>query len=274
MSFDFKFAPLADTDAVIEPIDREKQIDAAALVDAAARLDSQLILRADLSFIHYRNESGSTDLTLCAKSIKGPHAADPLAVSCVYCWDILAERRLVPRTNEMVKLRREILTPTLAQEIIAGVQNGTPPETCAALHGIGKRQLYTWLAVGSRLLESDAVYFTKDEMELIEFTREMRRAVATHEVQLTANIAEAGKIPKHWAANSWLLEKHFPEKYSKKLEITSVGTENQSNSENDLDYSHLSDEELIQLDNLTRKAKLRKVIDVASVSKSPVQESE
>jgi hypothetical protein len=92
------------------------------------------------------------------------------------------------------------------------VRAGNYLETAAAHAGIAKVTLFEWLRRGNR--EKSGVYR--------EFVNDIEKALADAEIHDVLNIAKAGL--EHWQAIAWRLERKFPARWGRKIQIGSIGS--------------------------------------------------
>lgn len=81
-------------------------------------------------------------------------------------------------------------------------------DRAALLAGIHHTSITNWR---ERADAGEPMYF--------EFFESVKKAEATLEKKLLANILKAGKIERHWTANMRLLESLLPEKYLRKESV-------------------------------------------------------
>jgi transposase len=85
----------------------------------------------------------------------------------------------------------------IAARICRAVSQGVSREGAAGLCGINPDTLYRW------------------QREFPEFSESLKKSDSVFEAERVGNICNAGKSPKNWPANSWLLERKFPERYGR-----------------------------------------------------------
>jgi len=103
-------------------------------------------------------------------------------------------------------------SPEIAEKIVNFLRAGAFIETAAAAAGITKKTFYTWLKRGARA----------ETGLLREFSDAVAEAQGTFEVMATAGIAGAAQ-DGNWQAWAWLLERKFPQRWGKKLEVSGAG---------------------------------------------------
>lgn len=121
-----------------------------------------------------------------------------------------------------------------SDRICTAIKGGNYIETAAAVAGIHKDTLYTWLKRGRN----------EDEGMFRDFVDAVDEALAVAEKNALKVIEDASA--DHWQAAAWRLERRFPERWGRKrLEITFPKS---------FDPGKLSDDELQQVKLLLQKA--------------------
>ena len=87
--------------------------------------------------------------------------------------------------------------PAVVARIRRAVRNGCSREAAAGLAGISATTLYEW------------------QREFPQFSQGLQKADSEFEAVCVASIRKAGQNPRNWTANSWLLERKFPQRYGK-----------------------------------------------------------
>jgi hypothetical protein len=114
--------------------------------------------------------------------------------------------------------RRLKLTPQLAMELAGRVAEGDTLKDAAALQQITYRTVLHWMQWGER----DAHDFEEagcprtlyaEFWYLIEMARARYRRDRRRQIEL------AGKLPEHWQANAWILERTDPDQFGRKSQI-------------------------------------------------------
>ena len=102
--------------------------------------------------------------------------------------------------------------PEVCQRIIDAIKNGATYHQAAEAGGVTYNTFINWKQKGEK--EQSGVYF--------EFFHNIKKAEEGGENQLLQNIINAGKLPQHWQANAWILERRHPDRWSKvdRQEIT------------------------------------------------------
>lgn len=135
-----------------------------------------------------------------------------------------------------------LLTPELQERIVKLVQTGNYMETAARAVGISKKTLYEWLARGN-----------KGERPFAEFRAAVEKAsgeAETIHVAMLARAAAAGSV----AASTWWLERRFPKRFGRKLEIAGDADNPLGVQVATMDLSKLSIDELRLMKSLRDKA--------------------
>ena len=109
-------------------------------------------------------------------------------------------------------------------ELVAVVETGVSIESACAMVGIHRSTWYEW-------------------RERPEIEARLDRALAVAESRLLDSIREAGR--DDWRASAWILERRYPETWSKRSEVQAAGSVEVVVRRGDkVDYSALSDNEL------------------------------
>ena len=106
--------------------------------------------------------------------------------------------------------------PEVTERILMMIRAGNYLETAAAHAGIAKVTLFDWLRRGGR--ESSGVYR--------EFRDAVDKALADAEIHDVLLIGKA--CEKQWQAAAWRLERKFPGRWGRKVEIRSGSKGDQS----------------------------------------------
>lgn len=85
----------------------------------------------------------------------------------------------------------------IARKICQSVASGCSREAAAALAGISPSTLQEW------------------RNQLPEFSEGLQKADAQFERSAVREIRKAGRKPRNWAANAWMLERRYPQKWGK-----------------------------------------------------------
>jgi hypothetical protein len=99
------------------------------------------------------------------------------------------------------------LTAELKEAICEAVRGGNYIETAAAMCGVSKQVLYTWMKAGAR--DEDAAH--------VAFLDAVRKAQADAEGRNVALIAKAGQT--QWQASAWFLERSQPKKWGLRVRV-------------------------------------------------------
>lgn len=221
--------------------------------------------RAPKAAIHYRADGDPA--AICGVT-RGYMTDEPISVKCKNCWAGLENVGLLPSDTRYLRLDRAWLTDETIDAVAAAITAGTPLHTAAALYSIDKPTLEHWLEIGARLIgrcesietPAPARYLNADENRLVRFVQAIRGALADFEKNLVNRIALAGAMPKYWAANAWLLEKRFSDKYGKKAELE-IRADLKASAPA-FDPSKLSTEQLLLFEEAMRTATEDAAVDV------------
>lgn len=109
-------------------------------------------------------------------------------------------------------------------ELVAAVETGVSIESACAMVGIHRSTWYEW-------------------RERPEIEARLDRALAVAESRLLDSIREAGR--DDWRASAWILERRYPETWSKRSEVQAAGSvEVVVRRGEKVDFNSLSDSEL------------------------------
>ncbi len=130
--------------------------------------------------------------------------------------------------------RRTKCTAEVIQEIAVRIaRDGSTQKDAALLSGISESVFYRWMARGRkerlRLEGLGVENFEKDladsvELPFLELFEVVGKAIPLRKALLVERIRNAGKDPRNWTANAWLLERLHPDEFGRKtrLEISRV----------------------------------------------------
>jgi transposase-like protein len=125
------------------------------------------------------------------------------------------------RTRDEMGGKPTLLTPERIEQLVAVLRAGNYIGVAARAAGVGERTLREWMQRGT----SDA----ERERPFREFRERVEAALSEGEVRNVALIAAAAS--ENWLAAAWLLERHFPERWSKastRVRLPTVPPEEQS----------------------------------------------
>lgn len=94
---------------------------------------------------------------------------------------------------------------SIVLKVLAGLQDGLPRETAAAMAGIGRNTFYLWLKQAEAGNEA-----------AILFREAVEKAEAFAENTHLQNIKRAGEHVQQWTASAWWLERKMPEKWGRR----------------------------------------------------------
>jgi len=107
------------------------------------------------------------------------------------------------------------------EKIISAIKAGNYIETAAAYAGISKNTLYEWLKRGERekqrVEKSNKAKIKKSEEIYVKFTDAVEKALAEAEMRDVLIIGKAAE--KEWQAAAWRLERKFPDRWGRKLNV-------------------------------------------------------
>lgn len=132
------------------------------------------------------------------------------------------------------KGRRTKCTPELIQEVAVRIaRDGCTYLDAAKLSGISPASFQIWMRRGrkeqARLIalgldSSDEDAVDAYELPFLEFFETIDKAIPLRKTLLVERIRNAGKDPRNWTANAWLLERLHPDEFGRKtrLEIKQI----------------------------------------------------
>ncbi len=162
-----------------------------------------------------------------AKAEDGPPGPDPSEFKLEVQEFDYNYHRTGPRTK---------CTPELIEEIATRIayQGSSYMDACK-LAGIHEATFYDWLRrgrverarlhkLGVEVKGDGADKALPEELPYLTFFEMVEKAVPARKALLVGRIAEAGKDPRNWTANAWLLERMHPDEFGRKtrLEIKQI----------------------------------------------------
>jgi transposase len=112
------------------------------------------------------------------------------------------------RDRAMEPMATVKLTPRVRAVLVDAVRRGNYLEAAAALAGVSKQSVYTWLKEGERFPDS----------ECGRFALEMEQAQAEFEDRMLGLIE--GHAARDWTAAAWRLERKMPDKYGRRTVVS------------------------------------------------------
>lgn len=106
------------------------------------------------------------------------------------------------------------LTPEMIEQICDLLIQGSSIASAAMLTGISESTIYRWLTMG-KAEGADSIY--------VELVARVSEAIESSEFELLQRMRIAGSKPEHWRATAWMLERRFPEKFGKNVNIQNGG---------------------------------------------------
>lgn len=100
--------------------------------------------------------------------------------------------------------------PSVGDELAIYLDTGLFITEACALVGVSRQSVYKLLRQGNKDIENEI-----DSPEA-KFTDKLKRAMANFEQKALARMEAAGGVPAFWAANAWLLERKFPQRYGRR----------------------------------------------------------
>jgi hypothetical protein len=111
--------------------------------------------------------------------------------------------------------------------IINAIKEGETTTMAAQSGGIARRTLYEWLYKGQEVRaareDNPDTQVTPYDEDYLWFLLQYELAEHSRKKDLLGRIEDAGKDPRKWQANAWLLERLHPEEFSLRstLQVTS-----------------------------------------------------
>lgn len=115
--------------------------------------------------------------------------------------------------------RRSLLTPEMANQIVATLQLGMPIIDACEGVGISEDSYENWMKKGERLSHRETQKLTKEERMFTGFFGDCKAARAKGKISLraTANrIALDDRHPEQAGMVKWLLERCYPKEYGRR----------------------------------------------------------
>lgn len=146
--------------------------------------------------------------------------------------DVKRDPNELPRYVDMVEYRRKKkrgrsskITMEMIQDAALAISKGCTVKDAAALIGIPERTWFRWRARGDRLLryiekcetEGEVPALREDDELYIEFADQITMALPYRKLELREIIKKASG--KNWVAAAWLLERQYPDEYSKQVKV-------------------------------------------------------
>ena len=132
------------------------------------------------------------------------------------------------------KGRRSALTPASRKKIVEGIEYGMSNVDVCKLVGIHERTFYAWIEKGERdpkgkyynfckSVEKARVKFKEANLKTVVKAAWDKQIVEKHTYKTTPDGSRHTEYVREekgpdWKASAWLLERHFPEEYARKLE--------------------------------------------------------
>src|SRR5262245_44288604 len=116
--------------------------------------------------------------------------------------------------------RPTTLTPGLSKKRVELVAELGAIEPAARVCGVPPQTVRGWLARG----ENRHSQGRPSTPEYVAFVADIEKALGQWECERLAGIVAAGKQPRHWTANAWLLERRWPGRYGRRTALDVSGT--------------------------------------------------
>ena len=105
------------------------------------------------------------------------------------------------------------ISKQLTNTVAEAIRQGYPNRFACAIAGIAEKTYYRWRKRGEEVLEAERVCENKMDDACLYFYLQTERAHADYVSRLMAIIHKA--VERDWKAVVWLLERRFPEEYSR-----------------------------------------------------------
>lgn len=109
-----------------------------------------------------------------------------------------------------------ILTEAYIRSIATALESGCHRNEAAAAVQVNKNTFHGWRKRG---IDDRNEGKTANESIYVKFIEACDMAEAAAQHSMIEKIREAGKDPKHWQANAWILEHRNPEKWSNSQQL-------------------------------------------------------
>ena len=100
-------------------------------------------------------------------------------------------------------------TPEAARIICEELADGATYEEAANAAGVSYVTFLSWKQKGEK--DTEGPY--------LEFFNDIKRAEDCSKQTLLSRIKDAGKDPRYWQANAWILERRFPKEFGKRERV-------------------------------------------------------
>ncbi len=117
----------------------------------------------------------------------------------------------------MAKVGRSTkLTEELIEQISIAVENGSSNKDACILTGISESTFYNWMNEAKALQDKKKI--PSDKRIYLEFMESLKKAEAMFKQFHLGQINKASREGS-WQASAWMLERKYPNEYSRKLEL-------------------------------------------------------
>jgi transposase-like protein len=99
------------------------------------------------------------------------------------------------------------------ETICKAIATGSTYAEAAAAAGIDYTTLLAWRRRGEKA----------NSGKLFEFSKAIKKAEDQSEAELLSRIVNAGRDPKYWQANAWILERRMPDRWGRKDRMEMTG---------------------------------------------------
>ena len=117
--------------------------------------------------------------------------------------------------------RPAALTDEVIKRICDELRQGGTKAAAAAASGYSLSAFMQWQAAGRKEIESiaDGNPANRSKVQMVKFVEAMADAELVGEAELIRVIRRASE--DHWQAAAWILERRHPEKYGRRMDLTS-----------------------------------------------------
>ena len=104
-------------------------------------------------------------------------------------------------------------SPETARIICQGIESGLSYDQAATAAGITYSTFIKWKQKGE----------SEEKGILFQFLQDIKKAEDCSKQVLLSRIKDAGKDPRYWQANAWILERRFPKEFGKSETVKHTG---------------------------------------------------
>ena len=120
------------------------------------------------------------------------------------------------------------ISKQLTKTVAEAIRQGYPNRFACAIAGIAERTYYRWHKRGEEIFEAERVCETKMDDACLYFYFETEKAHADYVHMLVTIIHQAAE--RDWKAAAWILERRYPEEYSRVIRYVFVRSKDRQRS--------------------------------------------